>query len=121
MKSRSPLTGALIGDASVWMFAAVAVPWHVLVAQRNPDWAWFYFVHEHWLRFTTTAHGRYEPVWYFIPVILLGFFPWTGFLWPALRTALPKKGTRRTDYTDRAFPLVWVAFIFIFFSFSFFC
>lgn len=100
------------------LFAAIAVPWHILIAQRNPEWAWFYFVHEHWLRFTTTTHGRYQPVWYFIPVVLLGLFPWTGFLWPALRTALPGNSTRRADYTDRAFPLVWAAFIFLFFSAS---
>ena len=100
------------------LFAAIAVPWHIQVAQRNPEWAWFYFVHEHWLRFTTTTHGRYQPFWYFIPVTLLGLFPWTGFLWPALRTALPENWTRRADYTDRAFPLVWAAFIFLFFSAS---
>jgi 4-amino-4-deoxy-L-arabinose transferase-like glycosyltransferase len=100
------------------VFAAIALPWHLLVAQRNPEWAWFYFVHEHWLRFTTTTHGRYQPWWYFVPVILLGFFPWTGFIWPALRTALPAEWTRRSEYTDKAFLLVWAAFIFLFFSAS---
>jgi len=100
------------------LFAAIAVPWHILVAQRNPEWAWFYFVHEHWLRFTTTTHGRYQPAWYFIPVVLLGLFPWTGFLWPALRTALPGNWTRRADHADRAYPLIWAGFIFLFFSAS---
>ncbi len=37
------------------LFLAIAAPWHVLVALRNPDWAWFYFVHEHWLRFTSNG------------------------------------------------------------------
>ena len=49
------------------VFVAIALPWHLLVAQRNPEWMWFYFVHEHWLRFTTTTHGRYQPWWYFYP------------------------------------------------------
>ncbi len=100
------------------VFAAIALPWHLLVAHRNPEWAWFYFVHEHWLRFTTTTHGRYQPWWFFIPIVLLGFFPWTGFLWPALRTALPVNWTRRSEYTEKAFLLVWAAFIFLFFSAS---
>lgn len=100
------------------VFAAIALPWHLLVAQRNPEWAWFYFVHEHWLRFTTTEHGRYQPWWYFIPIILLGSFPWTGFIWPALRAALPARSIRRSEYTDKAFLLVWAAFIFLFFSAS---
>ena len=98
------------------LFAAIAVPWHVLVAQRNPGWAWFYFVHEHWLRFTTTTHGRNEPVWFFLPVVLLGFFPWTGFLWSAVRRALPASWARRSEVADLGFLLVWAGFIFCFFS-----
>jgi 4-amino-4-deoxy-L-arabinose transferase-like glycosyltransferase len=100
------------------LFALIAVPWHVLVAQRNPEWARFYFVHEHWLRFTTTTHGRYEPWWFFLPVVLLGAFPWTGFLWPAVRTALPVRWAQRDTMADRAFPVLWAAFIFLFFSAS---
>jgi 4-amino-4-deoxy-L-arabinose transferase-like glycosyltransferase len=100
------------------VFAVIALPWHLLVAQRNPEWAWFYFVHEHWLRFTTTTHGRYQSWWYFIPITILGMFPWTGFLWPALRNALPANWSRRSEYTDKAFLLVWVGFIFLFFSAS---
>src|SRR5688572_10460409 len=37
------------------IFLLIAGPWHMLVAQRNPEWAHFYFVHEHWTRFTTTT------------------------------------------------------------------
>lgn len=100
------------------LFAAIAVPWHVLVAQRNPGWAWFYFVHEHWLRFTTTAHGRNEPWWFFLPVVLLGLFPWTGFLWSSVRAALPANWTRRQEAAEAGFLLLWAGFIFLFFSAS---
>jgi len=61
-------TGALL-------FLAIAAPWHLLAASRNPTWAHFYFVREHWERFTTTEHGRYEPIWFFIPIVLFGLFP----------------------------------------------
>ncbi len=100
------------------LFAVIAAPWHILVARRNPDWAWFYFVHEHWLRFTTTTHGRNEPWWFFIPIVVLGLFPWTGMLWPAVRTALPDSWSRREEAADRAFLLLWAIFIFLFFSAS---
>ncbi len=105
------LTGGLI-------FALIAVPWHVLVASRNPEWAQFYFVHEHWLRFTTTTHSRTAPWWFFIPIVLFGVFPWTGFLWPAVRAALPASWARRAEVADIAFLLLWAAFIFLFFSAS---
>ena len=104
--------------SGLMVFAAIALPWHLLVAHRNPEWAWFYFVHEHWLRFTTKTHGRYQPWWFFLPIIFLGLFPWSGFIWPALRSVLPAGWTRRSEYTDRAFLLVWAAFILLFFSVS---
>jgi 4-amino-4-deoxy-L-arabinose transferase-like glycosyltransferase len=100
------------------LFAVIAVPWHVLVAQRNPEWAWFYFVHEHWMRYTTTTHGRYEPWWFFLPIVLMGLFPWTGFLWPAARALRPASWARRGEAADRMFPLLWAGFIVAFFSAS---
>ncbi len=97
------------------VFAVVAVPWHALVAGRNPEWAWFYFVHEHWLRFTTTTHGRGEPWWFFIPIVLFGLFPWTGFLWPSLREAAAENRAARAD---ALFPVLWAGLILLFFSAS---
>ncbi|MBK9991083.1 MAG: glycosyltransferase family 39 protein [Verrucomicrobia bacterium] len=102
-------TGALL-------FLAIAAPWHLLAADRNAVWAEFYFVREHWLRFTTTTHGRFEPWWYFIPILLAGIFPWTGYLWPALRKGLAGGWSRRNENADTWFFVTWAAFIFLFFS-----
>ncbi|HTH49404.1 MAG TPA: hypothetical protein VMB21_17945, partial [Candidatus Limnocylindria bacterium] len=114
------------------LFLAIAVPWHILVAQRNPQWAHFYFVHEHWQRFTTTVHERTEPWWFFGEVVLLGLFPWTGCLPVALRNSLaggpgdkPGAGiagglrgawARRKENADAWFLITWAVFIFLFFS-----
>jgi 4-amino-4-deoxy-L-arabinose transferase-like glycosyltransferase len=98
------------------IFLAIAAPWHVLAAQRNPDWARFYFVHEHWERFTTTTHGREEPFWYFAPILLLGLFPWTGFLWAALRDTWHGGWRARKANADTWFFAIWAGFIFLFFS-----
>lgn len=100
------------------IFAVIAAPWHLLVAQRNPEWAWFYFVHEHWLRFTTTTHGRYEPWWFFLPIVVFGIFPWTGFLFSGLRRAAAGGWAQRTARADDWFPLLWAGFILLFFSAS---
>lgn len=101
----------------VLLFALVAVPWHVLAAQRNPTWAHFYFVHEHWERFTTSVHGRVRPWWFFIPLVVFGFFPWTGFFPSALRASLGR-WRERAEHADAWFFVVWVGFIFVFFSLS---
>lgn len=98
------------------LFLAIAAPWHLLAADRNAVWAEFYFVREHWLRFTTTTHGRFEPWWYFIPILLAGLFPWTGYLLPALRKGIAGGWARRHDHSDTWFFISWAAFIFLFFS-----
>ena len=101
----------------VLLFLAIAAPWHVLAAQRSPVWAQFYFIHEHWERFTTTVgHDRYQPWWYFIPVVLGGLFPWVGLLWPATRDAVAGGWARRKENAEAWFFVVWAAFIFLFFS-----
>ncbi|HUR57014.1 MAG TPA: glycosyltransferase family 39 protein [Opitutaceae bacterium] len=107
----------------ILLFLGIAAPWHILAAQRNPEWAHFYFVHEHWERFTTTGHDRYEPWWYFIPVLLLGLFPWTGFLWCSTRDAivgssdgLKAAWARRRENAEPWFFVTWVVFVFLFFS-----
>ncbi|MEN9635276.1 MAG: hypothetical protein RL077_3680 [Verrucomicrobiota bacterium] len=98
------------------IFLALAAPWHVLAAQRNPGWAQFYFIHEHWERFTTTTHNRAEPFWYFVPVILLGFFPWVGFLAGSVREAVVGGWARRRENAEAWFLVTWFVFVFLFFS-----
>ncbi|MBL9189125.1 MAG: glycosyltransferase family 39 protein [Opitutaceae bacterium] len=98
------------------VFLAIAAPWHVLAAQRHPAWAEFYFVHEHWSRFTTTAHGRFEPWWFFFPILLLGLFPWMGFVAGAVRESVAGGWARRKENAGAWFMLTWAIFVFLFFS-----
>ncbi|MEO6004006.1 MAG: glycosyltransferase family 39 protein [Opitutus sp.] len=100
----------------VLLFLAIAAPWHLLAAQRNPGWAHFYFIREHWERFTTTEHGRYQPWWYFLPVIAVGLFPWAGCVWPALKKALSGGWSQRGRNADAWFFITWALFVFLFFS-----
>jgi 4-amino-4-deoxy-L-arabinose transferase-like glycosyltransferase len=77
---------------------------------------WFYFVNEHFLRFTTKEHGRYEPAWFFLPVLIGGFFPWTLFGWQAVKNAVAGGWKARREHAEAWFLLIWVAFILLFFS-----
>ncbi len=104
-------TGALL-------FLAIAAPWHILAAQHNETWAHRYFVYEHFERFLTSAASRPGPIWYFVPIVLLGLFPWMGFLWSATREALAGGWARRKENADAWFLITWAAFVFFFFSIS---
>ena len=104
-----PITGTLL-------LLAIAAPWHVLAAQANPDFLNFYFYHEHWLRFTTTVHGRFEPWWFFLPIFVGGLFPWLFFAVRATRFSLPGGWKARKDHADAWFFIIWIVFIVLFFS-----
>lgn len=100
----------------VLLFLAIALPWHLLAAERNPTWAHRYIVFEHWERFTTTAHGRSQPWHFFIWIVIAGLFPWTGFLWGGLREAVRGGWAARKEHANAWFFITWAAFIFLFFS-----
>ena len=116
-----PFTGALI-------LLAIAAPWHILasLANHSPvkehDFAWFYFVHEHYLRFTTNTHSRVAPWHFFIPVIIGGLIPWVAFAWQALRKNLRGACSWKTRaeraHADVWFLVTWIVVITLFFSAS---
>ncbi|MFN7835342.1 MAG: phospholipid carrier-dependent glycosyltransferase [Burkholderiaceae bacterium] len=98
----------------------IAAPWFILLSQRQPDFARFFFIHEHVERFLTPGHAREGAWWYFGPILLAGLFPWTLLL-----PAVLAQGWRlepRTETADRFQPTrllwIWSVTIFVFFSFS---
>jgi 4-amino-4-deoxy-L-arabinose transferase-like glycosyltransferase len=98
------------------LFLLITAPWFILVSVRNPEFARFFFIHEHVERFLTKIHGRYEPPWYFIPVLLGCMFPWTLFLPAVLRKIWREKRPAMTGPT--IYLVIWAALIFCFFSLS---
>lgn len=104
-------TGALL-------FLAVAAPWHTLAALHNATWMHRYIVYEQFERFTSPVASRPGPWWYFAPIVLLGLFPWTGFLWAGLRDAVRGGWANRAKNADIWFFLTWAGFIFLFFTAS---
>ncbi len=75
--------------SSTLVFFAIAAPWHILAALRNPPqgnvrgFLWFYFVNEHILRFLNRRVPRdYDtvPLLLFWVLLVLWLIPWTVFL-----------------------------------------
>jgi len=98
---------------SLILFSLIAVPWHVLVSLQNPEFAYKYFIVEHFLRYTTDVHLRYQPIWFFIPILIVGFLPWTAFLPKAIRAAWTERSNPLNSYL-----LLWAGWVFVFFSIS---
>jgi 4-amino-4-deoxy-L-arabinose transferase-like glycosyltransferase len=105
--------------SGIVIFLAIAAPWHVLMAQRNPGWAHFFFIYEQFERFSDkTGHARYQPFYFFVLILIPGLFPWTGFLWSALRDGLAGGWARRREHPEGWFLAIWALFILLFFSMS---
>jgi len=107
----------LLSPTGIIIFLAVAGPWLFLVQRANKDFLWFFFVQEHFLRYTTTMHSRNEPIYFYVPVVIAGTMPWWAFLFPAVKESGVKLVSLFAS-TERLFLLTWVGFIFIFFSIS---
>jgi 4-amino-4-deoxy-L-arabinose transferase-like glycosyltransferase len=130
------------------LFAAIALPWHLLVGLRNPGWAWFYFVNEHLLRFLNRRVPRdygTVPLAAFWLLHFIWLFPWSLFLpaaltavWQEFRGRRPRTGFSTDTGADSApppepgrrlplampakksllFPMLWAGSVLLFFSFS---
>ena len=100
-----PVSGGLL-------FLAITAPWFVAVSAANSEFAHFFFVQEHFQRFTTEMHQRAHPAWYFIPVLAAGMAPWLVPLGHAAVRAFRQR-------SDAELLLwAWVLVVFVFFSAS---
>jgi 4-amino-4-deoxy-L-arabinose transferase-like glycosyltransferase len=107
----------LFSPVGIILFLVIACPWIILVQRDNKDFLRFFFIQEHFLRYTTELHHRSQTILFYVPVVILGTLPWSAFLWKAL-----KEGTNKRpplfEAKEKHFLLIWIFFIFIFFSVS---
>lgn len=98
------------------LFLAIAAPWFVAVSMANPEFPHFFFIHEHFERFLTKEHGRYQPAWYFFAILLVGTLPWTLMTLQGWLTAWTRE--RSGEFQPQRFLFVWAVVILGFFSAS---
>lgn len=69
-----PGVGAWLAYAAIT--AAIALPWFVLVALRDPAFV-EYFLWTHHVRRFTDPIDHEQPFWYYVPLLFLGMLPWS--------------------------------------------
>lgn len=99
--------GVLIG-------LAVAAPWYAMVSLRNPDYLRYFFLELNFGSFLSETSHHPEPLHYYVPALLGGFFPWSFFLPAALVRAWQRRG--EDDHGGTTFSLLWAGLYFAFFS-----
>jgi 4-amino-4-deoxy-L-arabinose transferase-like glycosyltransferase len=116
-RDRAPWKRLHVGSGLA-VLLVLAAPWFVLVSLRNPEFARFFFIHEHFERFLTTEHRRIGAWWYFLPMAVAGLLPWTGiFLW-RLRHGWRDATLEPNGFAWQRFCLVYAGFVLVFFSLS---
>jgi len=106
----------LFSPVGILIFLAVVCPWIVLAQKENPDFLWFFFVREHFLRFTTKMHGKAEPFYYYLPIIIGGTIPWSVYLIKSCRIKILKESLFNKN--ENKLLIIWFLFIFLFYTIS---
>ncbi|MGC1549207.1 MAG: glycosyltransferase family 39 protein, partial [Rhodanobacter sp.] len=107
LRRLSLFTGAVI-------LLVTCAPWFIAICHRHPDFFDYFFIKEHFTRFLSTVDHRDKPWWFFVPVVIVGLFPWAVFL-PWNRSDWRTIGA---DEPAQLFLLAWIGVVFVFFSAS---
>ncbi len=106
----------LFSPVGIIIFLLAVCPWLILAQKENPDFLWFFFVREHFLRYTTKMHGKTEPVYFYVPVIIGGLIPWLFYLIKAWRNNYIKESLFGKD--ENKLLAGWFLLILIFYTLS---
>jgi 4-amino-4-deoxy-L-arabinose transferase-like glycosyltransferase len=92
--------------------AVVAAPWYIMCWLRNGQLFWneFFWKH-HVARFFSTQLEHVQPIWFYVPILLAGLFPWTPLV--GLLASRKTWDDQRIRYLGW-----WVLIGFLFFSLS---
>lgn len=99
------------------VFSLLVLPWYFLVQKSNPQFFHFFFVVQQFSRFLTTqTFNNQVGSWFYFPIVLAGFFPWTVFLGQALWQKVRVIWHDRQNHPVELYLLLWLILIFTFFS-----
>jgi len=99
-------------------FCIVALPWYVACALRNPDFLRVFIVQHNFERYLTPLYQHRQPVWFFLPIMLLALLPWTVLLGPVMQEGRRLWRERTWRNSPGFFFACWAIFPMIFFSLS---
>ncbi|MDD9897415.1 MAG: phospholipid carrier-dependent glycosyltransferase [Candidatus Melainabacteria bacterium] len=106
------------------IFLALVLPWYISVhLMTDGAFTQEFFLSHNFNRFTATHTGHGQPFWFYLPVLLVGIFPWTFFLFQALFYRDTSPGVNLRSETAKAnhqvkFCLLWAVVILSFFTVS---
>jgi 4-amino-4-deoxy-L-arabinose transferase-like glycosyltransferase len=108
----------LLHPAAIVAFCVTALPWYILCARRNPDFFRIFIIEHNFKRYLTPEFQHIQPFWFYLPVLLVAFLPWTALLfWTAIEGGARIAESKRIS-PHTLFLLTWFLFVVLFFSLS---
>jgi len=99
------------------LICAITIPRFYYVQQATAQFFNYFFVLQQFSRFLTTAKfNNQTTIWFYAPIILIGFFPWTVFLLQAAVNQFKKIYSSRKEYAAETYIWLWFFIVFSFFS-----
>lgn len=96
----------------VMILLGVSLPWYVVqVLRHGVQFLYQHFYLYTFQRMTTPLFNQHGPWYYYIPILLFGLLPWTGFLPLGIVRAWRERGR-----WEVLFLLLWSGLTFLFFS-----
>jgi 4-amino-4-deoxy-L-arabinose transferase-like glycosyltransferase len=96
------------------LFLLIAAPWFVAMQMRYPGFFDYFFVHQHFQRFTrSSGFNNPQPAWFFVQVLALLTLPWFVWIYRACRRSYVIDPARRDV---RILMWVWLLVVLVFFS-----
>jgi 4-amino-4-deoxy-L-arabinose transferase-like glycosyltransferase len=108
----------LAHPVAIAAFCAVALPWYMLCAHRNPDFLHIFIFQHNFERYLTPLYRHQQPFWFFGPITILAILPWSAFLIAAAQEALRLWREKSWKNSPGFFAACWALFPIVFFSFS---
>lgn len=97
------------------LYLLLAAPWYyAMYAVHGAEFVETFLGFHNVTRFTTAEHASRVTFWYYFPVLILGFFPWTGLLLHSVKASV--SDSRIDDMRLLLFMHVWWLFVFLFFT-----
>ena len=104
--------------AAIVSFCATALPWYIICSRRNPDFFRIFIIEHNFKRYLTPEFQHIQPFWYYVPILLIAFAPWTlALVWSLVYGALRVLPARRPSAMTLLL-LCWSGFCIVFFSVS---
>jgi 4-amino-4-deoxy-L-arabinose transferase-like glycosyltransferase len=100
------------------LFLLVVGPWYLLAFIEDPEYIQTFLLKHNLMRYFTNGRGvnHAEPIYYFLPILMGGFLPWTLFLPPLVQSM--RQRLKEGVGEENLFLVLWVATVFCFFSLS---